>query len=169
MTLGELPSSGIYLYIALGLVVLLVLLYQLAVQVRARKKIGELEKRIAAVEEGQTAVFANVEKKADTLKEIVFEKTKPMTTKLNELSKKVSMMLERNEAFRRELEDQIEPVKSSIDATAAKFNTSQDAMRKVVQDGKNEIDRMNKEVEGFKQEIRKVKDFIRDGIIDLEL
>ena len=169
MTLGELPSSGIYLYIALGLVVLLVLLYQLAVQVRARKKIGELEKRIAAVEEGQTAVFANVEKKADTLKEIVFEKTKPMTTKLNELSKKVSMMLERNEAFRRELEDQIEPVKSSIDETAAKFNTSQDAMRKVVQDGKNEIDRMNKEVEGFKQEIRKVKDFIRDGIIDLEL
>ena len=169
MTLGELPSSGIYLYIALGLVVLLVLLYQLAVQMRARKKIGELENRIAAVEEGQTAVFANVEKKADTLKEIVFEKTKPMTTKLNELSKKVSMMLERNEAFRRELEDQIEPVKSSIDETAAKFNTSQDAMRKVVQDGKNEIDRMNKEVEGFKQEIRKVKDFIRDGIIDLEL
>jgi methyl-accepting chemotaxis protein len=169
MTLGELPSSGIYLYIALGLVVLLVLLYQLAVQVRARKKIGELEKRIAAVEEGQTAVFANVEKKADTLKETVFEKTKPMTTKLNELSKKVSMMLERNEAFRRELEDQIEPVKSSIDETAAKFNTSQDAMRKVVQDGKNEIDRMNKEVEGFKEEIRKVKDFIRDGIIDLEL
>ena len=169
MTLGELPSSGIYLYIALGLVVLLVLLYQLAVQVRARKKIGELEKRIAAVEEGQTAVFANVEKKADTLKEIVFEKTKPMTTKLNELSKKVSMMVERNEAFRRQLEDQIEPVKSSIDETAAKFNTSQDAMRKVVQDGKNEIDRMNKEVEGFKEEIRKVKDFIRDGIIDLEL
>ena len=72
MTLGELPSSGIYLYIALGLVVLLVLLYQLAVQMRARKKIGELENRIAAVEEGQTAVFANVEKKADTLKEIVF-------------------------------------------------------------------------------------------------
>ena len=169
MTLGELPSSGIYLYIALGLVVLLVLLYQLAVQMRARKKIGELENRIAAVEEGQTAVFANVEKKADTLKEIVFEKTKPMTTKLNELSKKVSMMVERNEAFRRQLEDQIEPVKSSIDETAAKFNTSQDAMRKVVQDGKNEIDRMNKEVEGFKQEIRKVKDFIRDGIIDLEL
>jgi hypothetical protein len=42
-------------------------------------------------------------------------------------------------------------------------------MRKVVQDGKNEIDRITKEVEGFKEEIRRVKDFIRDGIIDLEL
>ena len=169
MTLGELPSSGMYIYIALGLVVLLVLFYQMAAQQRTRKKIGELEKRIAAAEEVQEAVFANLEKKANALKEIVFEKTKPMTNKLNELSKKANIMLEKNEAVRRELEDQIGPLKSSIDETAAKFNSSQDAIRKVVQDGKNEIERMTKEVEGFKEEIKRVKDFIRDGIIDLEL
>ena len=169
MTLGELPSSGIYLYIALGLLVLLVLLYQMAAQHRARKKIGELEKRIAAAEEGQEAVFANLEKKASALKEIVFEKTKPMTNKLNELSKKANIMLEKNDAVRRELEDQIGPLRASIDQTAAKFNSSQDAVSKVVQDGKKEIARMIKEVEGFKEEIQRVKDFIRDGIIDLEL
>ena len=169
MTLGELPSSGMYIYIALGLVVLLVLFYQMAAQQRTRKKIGELEKRIAAAEEVQEAVFANLEKKANALKEIVFEKTKPMTNKLNELSKKANIMLEKNETVRRELEDQISPLRTSIDDTAAKFNTSQDAIRKVVQDGKNEIDRITKEVEGFKEEIQRVKDFIRDGIIDLEL
>jgi len=169
MTLGDLPSSGIYIDIALGLVVLLVLFYQMAAQHRARKKNGELEKRIAAAEEVQAAVFADLEKKANALKEIVFEKTKPMTNKLNELSKKASIMLEKNEAVRRELEDQIGPLRSSIDETAAKFNSSQDAIRKVVQDGKNEIERMTKEVEGFKEEIKKVKDFIRDGIIDVEL
>lgn len=169
MTLGDLPSSGIYIDIALGLVVLLVLFYQMAAQQRARKKIGELEKRIAAAEEVQAAVFANLEKKDNALKEIVFEKTKPMTNKLNEFSKKASIMLEKNEAVRRELEDQIGPLRSSIDETAAKFNSSQDAIRKVVQDGKNEIERMTKEVEGFKEEIKKVKDFIRDGIIDVEL
>jgi methyl-accepting chemotaxis protein len=169
MIFAELPSSGIYIDIALGLVVLLVLFYQMAAQQRARKKIGELEKRIATAEEGQAAVFAHLEKKANALKEIVFEKTKPMANKLNELSKKANIMLEKNEAVRRELEDQIEPLKASIDATAGKFNSSQDAIRKVVQDGKNEIERMTQEVEGFKQEIKKVKDFIRDGIIDLEL
>jgi chromosome segregation ATPase len=169
MTLGELPSSGIYIDIALGLVVLLVLFYQMAAQQRARKKIGELEKRIAAAEEVQAAVFANLEKKDNALKEIVFEKTKPMTNKLNELSKKASIMLEKNEAVRRELENQIGPLRSSIDETTAKFNSSQDSIRKVVQDGKNEIERMTKEVEGFKEEIKKVKDFIRDGIIDVEL
>jgi len=169
MTLVELPSSGIYINIALGLVVLLALFYQMASQQRARKRLGELEKRIAALEEGQEGALANVEKKANELKEIVFEKTKPMTNKLNELSKKANIMLEKNEGVRRELEEQIVPLKASIDETAAKFNSSQDAIRKVVQDGKNEIERMTKEVEGFKEEIRKVKDFIRDGIIDLEL
>ena len=169
MTLGVLPASGIYLYIALGLLVLLAFFYQMAAQLRIRKKIGELEKRIAVAEEGQETVFANLEKKANALQEVVLEKTKPMTNKLNELSKKANMMLEKNEAVRRELEDQIVPLRASIDDTAAKFNSSQDAIRKVVQDGKNEIDRITKEVEGFKEEIRRVKDFIRDGIIDLEL
>jgi len=169
MTLGELPSSGSYLYIALTLLLLLMLFYQMAAQLRIRKKIGELEKRITAAEEGQEAVFANLEKKANVLQEVILEKTKPMTNKLNELSKKANIMLEKNETVRRELEDQIVPLRSSIDDTAAKFNSSQDAMRKVVQDGKNEIDRITKEVEGFKEEIRRVKDFIRDGIIDLEL
>ena len=169
MTLGELPSSGSYLYIAIGLLVLLVLFFQIAAQVRIRKRIGELEKRIAAAEEGQEAVFANLEKKANVLQEVILEKTRPMSNKLNELSKKANIMLEKNETVRRELEDQIGPLRSSIDDTAAKFNSSQDAIRKVVQDGKNEIDRITKEVEGFKEEIRRVKDFIRDGIIDLEL
>jgi methyl-accepting chemotaxis protein len=169
MTLGELPTSGIYIEIALGLIVLLVLLYQIVAQQRTREKNNELEKRIAAIEQAHEEVFANLEKKANALQEIVFEKTKPMTNKLNELSKKANMMLEKNEAVRRELEDQIEPLRTSIDETAAKFNSSQDAIRKVVQDGKNEIERMTKEVDGFKEEIKKVKDFIRDGIIDLEL
>jgi chromosome segregation ATPase len=169
MTLGELPTSGIYIEIALGLIVLLVLLYQIVAQQRTREKNNELEKRIAAIEQAHEEVFANLEKKANALQEIVFEKTKPMTNKLNELSKKANMMLEKNEAVRRELEDQIEPLRASIDETSAKFNSSQDAIRKVVQDGKNEIERMTKEVDGFKEEIKKVKDFIRNGIIDLEL
>ena len=169
MTLGELPPSGSYLYIALALLVLLLLFYQMATQLRIRKRIGELERRITVAEEGQEAVFANLEKKANVLQEVIIEKTRPMTNKLNELSKKANIMLEKNETVRRELEDQIGPLRTSIDDTAAKFNSSQDAIRKVVQDGKNEIERITKEVEGFKEEIRRVKDFIRDGIIDLEL
>lgn len=169
ITLGELPSSGIYIDIALGLIVLLVLLYEIAVQHRTRKKIRELETKIVAIQQSQGEVFANLEDKANAVKEILFEKTKPMTSKLNELSKKANTMLERNEALRQELEQNVGPLRASVDDTAAKFSSSHDTLRKVVQEGKNEIERMSKEVAGFAEEIDRMKDFIRERTIDLEL
>jgi peptidoglycan hydrolase CwlO-like protein len=42
-------------------------------------------------------------------------------------------------------------------------------VRKAVQEGKSEIERMAKEVEGFEKEIQQMKNFIREGTIDLEL
>jgi hypothetical protein len=42
-------------------------------------------------------------------------------------------------------------------------------VRKAVQEGKREIEKMAKEVEGFAEEIQQMKNFIRESIIDLEL
>lgn len=169
MTLGELSSAGMSIEIALGLIVFLVLCYQIAVQLKAKKKISELEKNVLALHESQAEVFANLENKAEAIKEMLFEKTNPMTSKLNELSRKANAMLERSEALRKELEQKVEPLRTSLDETVTKFGSSQDALRKVVQEGKNEIDKMAKEVQGFAEEMDKMKDFIRERTIDLEL
>ncbi len=169
MTLGELPSAGIYIDFALGVIVLLILFYEIAVQQRNRKKISELEKKIIAIQQAQAEVFASLEHKANAIKEVLFERTNPLTNKFNELSKKANALYERNEALRQELEQKVGPLQASVDDTAAKFSSSHDALMKVVQEGKNEIERVAKEVEGFAEEIQKMKDFIRDGTIDLEL
>ncbi len=169
MTLGELPSAGIYIDFALGVIVLLILFYEIAVQQRNRKKISELEKKIIAIQQAQAEVFASLEDKANAIKEVLFERTNPLTNKFNELSKKANALYERNEALGQELEQKVGPLKASVDDTAAKFSSSHDALMKVVQEGKNEIERVAKEVEGFAEEIQKMKDFIRDGTIDLEL
>lgn len=169
MTLGELPSAGIYIDFALGVIVLLILFYEIAVQQRNRKKISELEKKIIAIQQAQAEVFASLEHKANAIKEVLFERTNPLTNKFNELSKKANALYERNEALRQELEQKVGPLQASVDDTAAKFSSSHDALMKVVQEGKNEIERVAKEVEGFAEEIEKMKDFIRDGTIDLEL
>ncbi len=169
MTLGELPSAGIYIDFALGVIVLLILFYEIAVQQRNRKKISELEKKIIAIQQAQAEVFASLEDKANAIKEVLFERTNPLTNKFNELSKKANALYERNEALRQELEQKVGPLQASVDDTAAKFSSSHDALMKVVQEGKNEIERVAKEVEGFAEEIQKMKDFIRDGTIDLEL
>ena len=169
MTLGELPTGGLYIDLGLGIVVFLLLFYEIAVQYRTRKKIAELEKTIVTFQHDQGEVLKNLEDKANTVTDMLFAKTKPLANKLNELSKRANAILERSEAFRQELEDKVGPLQAAIDDINTKVNSSHDAVRKVVQEGKSEIERMAKEVEGFAEEIQLMKNFIREGKIDLEL
>jgi methyl-accepting chemotaxis protein len=169
MTLGDLPTGGLYIDLGLGIVVFLLLLYEIAAQHRTRKRMAELEKNIVTLQHNQAEVFTNLEDKANAVTEMLFEKTKPLASKVNELSKRANTMLERSEALRQELEDRVGPLQAAIDDSNAKFSSSHDAMRKVVQDGKSEIERMVKELEGFTEEIKEMKNFIRESTIDLEL
>ena len=169
MTLGELPTGGLYIELGLGIIVFLLLLYEIAAQHRTRKRLTELEKNIVTLQNNQAEVFTNLEDKANAVTEMLFEKTKPLASKVNEISKKASLMIERSEAFRQELEDRVAPLQDALDDTNVKFNSSHDAVRKAVQESKSEIDRMVKEVEGFAKEIQQMKNFIRESTIDLEL
>ena len=169
MTLGELPTGGLYIDLGLGIVVFLLLLYEIAAQARTRKRMAELEKNIVTLQHNQAEVFTNLEDKANAVTEMLFEKTKPLASKVNELSKRANTMLEKSEALRQELENRVGPLQAAIDDTNAKFSSSHDAVRKVVQEGKSEIERMVKELEGFAEEIKEMKNFIRESTIDLEL
>ena len=169
MTLGELPTGGLYIDLGLGIIVFLLLLYEIAAQARTRKRLTELEKNIVTLQNNQAEVFTNLEDKANAVTEMLFEKTKPLAGKVNDLSKKASLMIEKSEALRREMEDRVGPLQGAIDDATVKFNSSHDAVRKVVQEGKSEIERMAKEVEGFAEEIQQMKNFIRESTIDLEL
>lgn len=169
MTLGELPSTGLYIYLALGVFVFLLLLYQIAVQQRTKKKVGQLERTIATLQQDQSAVFASLEDKADAIKEMLFEKTNPLTSKVNELSKKANTLLDRYEGLRQDFEQQVGELKAAGHETTAKMSSAHEAVRKVVQEGKSEIERMAREVGEFAVEIEKMKDFVRERHIDLEL
>ena len=78
-------------------------------------------------------------------------------------------MHERSEAIRRELDQKIDPLRAHIDNTAAKFSSSNDALRKIVQQGRNEIEIMSKDIDSFAEDIQKMKDLIRERAVDLEL
>jgi ABC-type transporter Mla subunit MlaD len=130
---------------------------------------AELEKNIVLLQHNQAEVFTNLEDKANAVTEMLFEKTKPLASKVNELSKRVNTMLEKSEALRRELENRVGSLQAALDDTNAKFSSSHDAVRKVAQEGKSEIERMAKELEGFAEEIQQMKNFVRESTIDLEL
>jgi len=169
MTLGELSSTGLSIDIALGVLVFVLLFFEIAVQQRTKKKIEELEKMVGAIRENQSEVFANLEDRANAIKEMLIDKTNPLTSKFNELSRKANQMLARNEALRQEFQQQVNALKAAGDETSAKFTSSHDGVRRAVQEGKSEIERMAKEVEVFGVEIKKMKDFVRERTIDLEL
>jgi hypothetical protein len=169
MTLGELPSTGLSIDIALGVFVFVLLIFEITIQQRTKKKIEKLEKIVVEIRENQSEVFASLENRANAIKEMLIEKTNPLTSKFNELSRKANQMLERNEALRQEFQQQVSALKAAGDETSAKFTSSHDAVRRAVQEGKSEIERMVKEVDVFAVEIEKIKDFVRERTIDLEL
>jgi uncharacterized coiled-coil DUF342 family protein len=169
MTLGELLAGGLYIELGLGIIFFLLLLYEIVAQRRTTKRLTKLEQNIVTLQNNQAEVFTNLEDKANAVTEMLFQKTNPLANKINELSKKASTMVERSEALRQELADKVGPLQAALDDTNVKFNSSHDAVRKVVQEGKSEIERMAKEVKGFSEEIQQMKNFIRESTIDLEL
>jgi len=169
MLLGNAALSGLLIDIALFIVVFGILIFEIAARSKTRKKMAEIEQEIAILDRFQSDISANFEEEVTLLKEMLIEKTTPLTHKLNELSKKARMMHERNEAIRRELERKVGPLRASIEENAAKFSSSHDAIRKIVQQGKNEIDMITRDINNFAHEIQSMKDFIRERIIDLEL
>ncbi len=169
MLLGDTSSSGLYIDIVIVVLVGCVFLLQLATRWKTQRKVRGLEEKIATLEQLQSDISASLGEEAEILKERLVEKTNPLTSKLNELSKQVSLMQERSEAVRREYEQKIDPLKAYIDDTAAKFSSSNDALRKIVQQGRNEIERMSNDIDSFAEEIQKMKDLIRERAVDLEL
>ena len=169
MLFDNASSSGLYIDIAIVVLVGCMFLLQLAGRRKTQRKIREIEEEIATLLQVQSDMSASLEEEAAILKERLVEKTNPLTSKLNELSRQASLMHERNEAVRRELEQKMSSLKAYIDDTAAKFSSSNDALRKIVQQGRNEIERMSKDIDSFAEEIRKMKDLIRERAVDLEL
>ena len=169
MTLGNLPSTGPYIYLALGVFVFVLLFYQIAVQQITKKKVRQLERIIATLKQDQSEVFASLEGRADAIREMLLDKTNPLTNKLNELSQKANTLSEKYDGLRQDFEQQVGALQTAGDETNAKMNSSHEAVKKVVQEGKSEIERMAREVGEFAAAIEKIKNFVRERYIDLEL
>ena len=169
MLSGDVSSSGLFIDLAILLFVFGILLFEITSRQKNKKKIAEFEQKIVTLEQFQSDVSASLDQKIYVLKEMLLEKTNPLTNRLKELSLKANSMQERSESIRREFEQKVEPIRASVDNSTAKFSSSHDAMRKIVQEGQNEIDRMAKDIDAFAEEIQRMKDFIRERTIDLEL
>jgi len=159
----------IYYMILLGAVFLLVLIVGILVVKKLNLELRNVEGKVRALEEYKSERYVNLEGRLNSLKEMISARLNRLTNDLNELSKKYDLLLERYGLIGSELDKKIEPLQNLFDVTMSKVNSSNQAMKKAVEDGEHTIKRMAEGITIFSEEIRKMKDFIRERTIDLEL
>jgi competence protein ComGC len=151
-------------YIDVGLLVLIILSFIIAIAAPGitKKKAEETEEKIEALKKYQEDAFEMLNKKHESLKEVLVDRINKLTARLNAI-------LKSNETFMLEIDNKTKPLKASIDDTMDQVKATRDTLRKTVLENEREMKKMGKEINNFSKEIQKMKDDIRERTIDLEL
>ena len=151
-------------YIDVALLVLIVLSFISAgvAQGKMKKKMEETEEKIEPLKKYQEDAFEMLNKKHESLKEVLVDRINKLTAKLNAI-------LKNNEKVMLEIDSKTKPLKASIDDTVDQVKATRDTLRKTMLENEREMKKMGKEISDFSKEIQKMKDDIRERTIDLEL
>lgn len=140
---------------------------------KEQKKVAELTQEIAALQQQQQDLQQHfrqgTESLKEALKEVFFDKTRVLTQRITELAKSTIEIRRRYEAMLVEVEGKVDPVKQSLNDNIAKMDASQDAMRRMIWGTSEEVKRLTSHLNAFSQELKKMKEYLRERIIDLEL
>jgi methyl-accepting chemotaxis protein len=136
---------------------------------RLQTRIVELQRNLDDLEEQQSKRITDLANKFASLKDILFERTNALTVKFNELAKRSNQVFEQNRSVLQEIDKRMNPLKETLDDTLAREISSRDTIRKRIQQNETELRRISKDINDFANEIKKMKNFIRERTIDLEL
>ncbi|MGA1843727.1 MAG: hypothetical protein ACMUIS_04100 [bacterium] len=159
----------IYYIISLGAIFLLAFIAWMAVLKKVKRELRNVEEKIQQLEEYKSERYESLEARIISLKEMVYARLHKLSNDLNELSKRNDLIMERYGVIGAELDKKIEPLQSLFDVTMSKVDSSNQEMKRAVENGENTIKRMAEGIRIFSDEIRKMKEFIRERTIDLEL
>lgn len=162
MMITELLRNASYIDVALLVLIILSFIIAIAAQGKTKKKAEETEEKIEALKKYQEDAFEMLNKKHESLKEVLVDRINKLTARLNAI-------LKSNETVMLEIDNKTKPLKASIDDTMDQVKATRDTLRKTVLENEREMKKMGKEINDFSTEIQKMKDDIRERTIDLEL
>lgn len=94
--------------------------------------------------------------------EVLFDNANKVKVNHRELSKKINAFFESNEAALSEIDNKMDSLNTSLSDT-------QDNLSKTIQANQKETQRVDKRLSDFSKEIQKMKEYIREWAIDMEL
>jgi DNA anti-recombination protein RmuC len=168
MEFGQLPVGFLIDVVIIAIIVAL-LVAEKIMRRRLQTRIVELQRNLDDLEEQQSKRITDLANKFASLKDILFERTNALTVKFNELAKRSNQVFEQNRSVLQEIDKRMNPLKETLDDTLAREISSRDTIRKRIQQNETELRRISKDINDFANEIKKMKNFIRERTIDLEL
>jgi peptidoglycan hydrolase CwlO-like protein len=162
MMITELLRNASYIDVALLVLIILSFIFAIAAPGKTKKKAEETEEKIEALKKYQEDSFEMLNKKHESLKEVLVDRINKLTARLNAI-------LKSNETVMLEIDNKTKPLQDSIDDTMDQVKATRDTLRKTMLENEKEMKKMGKEINDFSKEIQKMKDDIRERTIDLEL
>jgi methyl-accepting chemotaxis protein len=161
-------------YVDLALLLLIIASWVFLFRLRKeREKTALLTKEIEALQQQQKDLQEHFrqgsESLKEALKEVLFDKTRALAQRLTEVARGITEIRQRNEAILAEVEGKVEPVKEALSDSVAKFDASHEALRKVIWGTSEEVKKITSTLHAFSQELKQMKEFLRERSIDLEL
>jgi DNA repair exonuclease SbcCD ATPase subunit len=161
-------------YVDLALLVLIIAAWVLLFRLlKERGKTARLTREIAALQQQQKELQEQFKHGSESLKEalkqVLFDKTRALAQRVTELARGVTRLHQRNEALIAEVEGKVEPVKEALSDSVAKFDASHETLRKMIWGTGEEVKKITSTLHAFSQELKQMKEFLRERSIDLEL
>ena len=151
-----------YIDIALLVLVFLSLLISINIRTKINKRIDEIDNKITSLKKYQDDIFAGLNSKYGSIKEVLVDKVNKLTLKLNELSKGLDSVLDTKKSILLEIENKVKPLKISLGET-------KETLRKITQTSEKDMKKLENDLADFYKEIEKMKNDLRERSIDLEL
>ena len=160
--INELLVNGSYVDAAFLLLIIFSLISGIVALREMKKKVEATEKKIVALRKYQDDVTEKLDKRYESLKEVLVDSITKLTAKLNTILKgKETVVLE--------IDNKTNPLKALLDDTMDQAKATEDTLRKAILKNEEKMNKMRKEINDFSKEIEKMKDDIREHAIDLEL
>jgi len=161
-------------YVDLALLLLIIASWVFLFRLRReREKTAQLTKEIEALRQQhkdlQEHFKQGSESLKEALKEVLFDKTRALAQRVTEVARGITEIRQRNEAILAEVEGKVEPVKDALSDSVAKFDSSHEALRKMIWSNGEEVKKITSTLQAFSQELKQMKEFLRERSIDLEL
>ena len=161
-------------YADLALLLLIIGSWALLLRLRKERERGvQLAQEIAALQQQQKDLQEHFrqgsESLKEALKEVLFDKTRALAQRVTELARGITEVRRRSEAMIVEVEGKVEPVKDALSDSVAKIDASHETLRKMIWGTSEEVKKLTSTLNAFSQELKNMKEFLRERTIDLEL